>query len=75
MSAACDDSDSEAWCPTFDLALLTPMLVGESRGGDGAGVSVSGAGDVDGDGTRRSAVGAFGNDEGGASGRRRLPGA
>jgi hypothetical protein len=50
---------------THDLSLADAKLVGEKRG-DGAGFSVSGAGDVDGDGHDDVLVAAWGNDnEGG----------
>jgi hypothetical protein len=49
---------------TVDLAFADATLVGEDRG-DWAGVSVSGAGDVDGDSYDDLLVGAWRNDEGG----------
>ena len=51
---------------TLDLSLADYSLVGENRG-DMAGVSVSNAGDVDGDGLDDLVVGAKGNDDGGSS--------
>jgi hypothetical protein len=49
---------------TLDLSLADCKLLGE-RNGDHAGSSVSGAGDVDGDGRDDLLVGAYGNDQGG----------
>ncbi|NOY25468.1 MAG: hypothetical protein GXP62_06300, partial [Oligoflexia bacterium] len=50
---------------TVELATVDATLVGEAAG-DSAGVSVSGAGDVDGDGLDDILVGAFGEDSGGS---------
>ena len=51
---------------TTDLANADAKLVGE-QAEDTAGISVSGAGDVDGDGRDDLLIGAYGNDEGGVS--------
>jgi hypothetical protein len=56
----CDDSDGDLWCATIDLAQADAKLVGEEID-DIAGWSVSGAGDMDGDGHDDLLIGAEGN--------------
>ncbi len=57
---------STGWSMDMDLSSADASFIGEAAS-DNSGLSVSGAGDVNGDGYDDTLIGAFGNDEGGSS--------